>query len=560
MNQFISLLKMHMNVNFSISALKYKYFKQKNDLWQPLAFIVLFLALLPLYITLIRFIQVAYTIFDEINQSGVLLVMGFLGAQMLLFIFGISHIFAKFYYAEDIQRLIPLPIKPIQLLTARFFTVMVNEYLTVLPFVLPILIVFGSRSGGGVLYWLYALLLFVTLPIIPLALSTILVMLFMRYTNIKGNRDLLRAAGGILMVIFILGIQVMIRSMTIDVPVGDEVTYLAELMKQNNVLIRQMGLVFPPAMWAAYALTTVGTITGFLYLLLFIGVSAIIFYFMLVFTRNFFYEGLIEGQEIAVKKKKLSDEGIHKKLGKLSHPIVAMFVKEMRLLVRTPIFLMNSIGTVIVIPFAMGISLYMSGDILGQISSYYTPENFLIIHLLMAGFIIFISASNGLAPTLFSREGKQFWIVRILPVKIEHQLIGKILSNLAVQLLAIVLLLGAASIVVNLQVQTVIIVLLLGILGSIPITQLSMFIDITRPVLDWDNPQQAMKQNMNVFISLLAGMAYLIGLGIIARILIAINLMPMIVYLIFAVGLIVLSGILFKNLTNLTYKRYREIS
>ena len=49
----------------------------------------------------------------------------------------------------------------------------------------------------------------------------------------------------------------------------------------------------------------------------------------------------------------------------------------------------------------------------------------------------------------------------------------------------------------------------MGLLGSIPTTQIGMAIDILRPMLDWDNPQRAMKQNLNVLISLAVGALYL---------------------------------------------------
>ena len=43
-------------------------------------------------------------------------------------------------------------------------------------------------------------------------------------------------------------------------------------------------------------------------------------------------------------------------------------------------------------------------------------------------------------------------------------------------------------------------IVLLGLLGSIPMTELGMVVDIMRPLLVWDNPQKAMKENLNVFL------------------------------------------------------------
>ena len=53
----------------------------------------------------------------------------------------------------------------------------------------------------------------------------------------------------------------------------------------------------------------------------------------------------------------------------------------------------------------------------------------------------------------------------------------------------------------------------LGLLGSIPVTEMGMIIDITRPLLTWTNPQQAMKQNLNVLIGMGIGTLYVGGIG-----------------------------------------------
>jgi len=53
-------------------------------------------------------------------------------------------------------------------------------------------------------------------------------------------------------------------------------------------------------------------------------------------------------------------------------------------------------------------------------------------------------------------------------------------------------------------------------LGSLPILLFGLFMDMNRPLLNWDNPQKAVKNNMNVVITLFVGMAYtglLIGIS-----------------------------------------------
>jgi ABC-2 type transport system permease protein len=50
-------------------------------------------------------------------------------------------------------------------------------------------------------------------------------------------------------------------------------------------------------------------------------------------------------------------------------------------------------------------------------------------------------------------------------------------------------------------------------MASIPMLELGFIIDIYRPLLVWDNPQRAVKQNMNVVVAMLISLVYIIILG-----------------------------------------------
>lgn len=555
-----SLIKMHLNVNFGISAMKYKYFKQKKEVWQPLVFIIAIFFLLPIYIRFINLLGGMFSILKSINQEGVLLLMGILGSQLILFIFGISHVFSKFYYADDIQILIPLPVKPSTILTARFITVMINEYLTILPIILPVLIVYGIQSGLGVLYWIYCILIIFAIPVIPLALSTIVTMIFMRYTNIKGKRDLIRVIGGVLMVVIILGIQVISQRSLNTLPPGGEVEYISNLVSQKNVLINQMGASFPPSIWASNALINFNNSSGIFSLLVFVSASLLIFAPMIYLSEKVFYKGLIGGREVSSKKKSLNDKQFNKKIGKGKHPIVAVLEKDIKILIRTPIFLMNTIGSVIIIPIAFAIPFISTNNqLLNTITEFYINGNTVVFNLILVGCILFIATSNGVGATTFSREGRQFWILRVVPLKVEYQLIGKILSAILAQVLALIIILGGASFILPLKLSTIIVVTTIGILGSIPIIVISMLIDISRPVLDWDNPQKAVKQNMNVLFSMLAGMAYIAGYAILCYNASKIGLNPIITYSLIGLIFTIVSVLLYKALNKFTRKRLKDI-
>jgi ABC-2 type transport system permease protein len=48
-------------------------------------------------------------------------------------------------------------------------------------------------------------------------------------------------------------------------------------------------------------------------------------------------------------------------------------------------------------------------------------------------------------------------------------------------------------------------VVVLGLVIGLPAIVVSLLIDLLRPYLNWDNPQKAIKQNINVVLAMLAG-------------------------------------------------------
>ncbi|NLK91253.1 MAG: hypothetical protein GX274_06715, partial [Clostridiales bacterium] len=110
-------------------------------------------------------------------------------------------------------------------------------------------------------------------------------------------------------------------------------------------------------------------------------------------------------------------------------------------------------------------------------------------------------------------------------------------------------LLGALAFIIRLRISTIVLIVILGLLGSIPMTQIGMVIDIIRPSLKWTNPQQAMKQNLNVLFGMGLGTLYIGGISLLVFNLINridINLVFTVLAVIFIVSTVILYYVLEK--------------
>ena len=96
----------------------------------------------------------------------------------------ITNILTVFYYSNDIEMLLPLPLKPAQIISAKFLTVLITQYVMSSFILLPIFITYGLKSGAFITYYIYMIFIYLLFPIVPLVLASLLMTVIMRYTNI----------------------------------------------------------------------------------------------------------------------------------------------------------------------------------------------------------------------------------------------------------------------------------------------------------------------------------------------------------------------------------------
>lgn len=247
MNPFISLVKTQLNLNFGISALKYRFFKEKKKRWEPILIIVAIIAGIGPVISMYSLLT--YGIFivgKSMGQPELAITIPFVFGQLVVLVFGIFYVLGTFYFAKDINILVPLPLKPYEVLASKFIVIMTNEYLTLLPILLPPVIIFGVGTSQNIIYWIKGLFIILASPAIPLVLAMLFNMIIMRFINLKKNKDILTIIGGIIGIILILGLNFFIQRIVQDNPER----ILRNFLESRIGLIEAIGRNFPPSIWA----------------------------------------------------------------------------------------------------------------------------------------------------------------------------------------------------------------------------------------------------------------------------------------------------------------------
>jgi ABC-2 type transport system permease protein len=443
-----------------------------------------------------------YDLLAKIDQQGVLLTLAVAGVSLAVFIFGIFYVLAVFYFAKDVELLLPLPLKPSQILGAKFITVLVYEYITELLILLPALVVFGVKSGAGILYYLYGLLLFLVIPIVPLVLASLINMIIMRFTNLGKHKDALRIIGGILALSIGLGFSMISQKMGQNS--GDTDAMVKLLIEGDNSLVSLVSKIFPTAKLASLSLIYSSALKGIINLLLFVGISVAAVILFMIVGELLYFKGVLGNSEVYSRRKNLSSEQLDKSLRRNS-AMKAFMLKEIRILFRTPSYLLNCVIGSFIWPVFIIIGMFGSGSVNSdQGTAVLEVINYqrvlaIVLAVIFAISVVF-SGGNGIASTSISRDGQNLYISKYIPLSFKDQIIARIMPGFILSSISVLLTLGVAFFAIELVPELIITGLIVSVLGILLTSFVGILLELKFPKLNWDNEEKAVKQNLNYMV------------------------------------------------------------
>ncbi|MCM8900328.1 hypothetical protein KVG29_03690 [Caldicoprobacter algeriensis] len=527
MSQFISLLKTILNVNFGISALRYRFTKEKSRLWEPvligLSIILGGGSVISLYTW---FLQGVYKGGQILNSPELVLILALLACQLMVFIFGIFYVISAFYFSNDMDILVPLPLKPYHILASKFLIIVINEYLVTWPMLLPAIIIYGIGMRPGIAYWFKSFFILLFAPGIPLVVVSTFVLILMRVVSIRKSKDLMVVIGSLLGLLLGLTVNYFVQK----VPEDNPQQFIQDLIVSRADVIQSIGQRFPPSLWATYGLARQGS-EGWMYFTLYCLISLVLFVFLLWLGNLIFYRGLLAEQEVTRRRKRLSTEKINTEVEKASTPVKALFWKEWKLFLRTPVYAMNGLAGMIMVPFLMLMPfIAQEGKIKALLMQARQPNFLMWTTLSGAGLVLFTSSINIVACTSISREGQTFWISKVIPVPAKQQVTAKLLHSMAISCLGILVTTTVLGIVLRLSLLRLFIIFTLCLLGNLLLNALNLLIDLLRPKLEWNDPQEAVKQNLNGLFSILFTFAALAVFAVLTVLLVKAGISEWIIY------------------------------
>ena len=209
-----------------------------------------------------------------------------------------------------------------------------------------------------------------------------------------------------------------------------------------------------------------------------------------------------------VKNKKIKNINFSKSLDN-ENTLTSYIKKEFKLLNRNPIFFMQCVLPIIILPFLLGVPAILNLNDTGVDFAVLQKDLEIIVNTNygIMGFvitIIFMYVFNYASVTSISRDGQNAIFMKYIPIDLNKQIVYKAMPGIILNLIPtiytfIFALIAIPNISVNTFVSVFVIALLINILNNV----LLVIVDLKNPKLNWISEYTVVKQNFNIIFSML---------------------------------------------------------
>ena len=439
----------------------------------------------------------------DINYESIgLQIMCYL-VSIFTFVFTFPVILNELYFSEDIENLIPLPVKPVELVFAKFTACFIVENLVqiLLIFVSILSYIFALKLKISNI--LLALIQIVTLPIIPMIYSAILCLIIMYFAKYIKNKELIKRFSSI----FVVGLFFFFFFAVSAFKDFDFELYLENFANGDHRFLTTMNYIFPQINLFVDTLTNQNIMSLIIYILI-----TIAFIVIFLGLARFTYLDSVIGMSA-------KDTSVHQRSSKLiknlkEHGIFKAYVlKEFKVLMRTPSFFINCVIINILWPI-FAYTLYKVGPMnysIAEMQKFIVMGDYAFkvkLLLLVTGISVLLPAMNSIAATSFSREGKHFSFIKYIPVGYKTQWLSKLFISFIITFVGINVYTTIFYIMIGLPLSDMLIFYLISFLAVSGICLMGVYIDSIQPKLIWDDENNALRENYNTFIAM--GIALLV--------------------------------------------------
>ena len=424
-------------------------------------------------------------------------------------VFSLLVIFNVLFFSSDLQHLIPLPFKPVEILKGKFFHTYIAESIMEFMILLSVFIGYfaAAQENLGIGSWLNPVSVisvligtFVT-PLLPLVYCALVSFLLM--TVLKGihNIKIFYHSSTVLLALFLLLFFMSfggLGGINLD-------NFMNSIAEGNNLFLVTCNTIFFTSPILAHAVET-GSLPD---LLLYLAGNAAALGVMLFIGSKIYPSCLYTAAALGERKKTASFDSLE---FRMRTPVMSYFVKEIRTLIRTRAYASNCVVINLLWPVGVVILFAMTRDNGGMqafINMYGDadyPRAKLIMLLAVIAVSFIASAMNSLSSTAFTREGLHADLIKYLPIDYNKQLRAKAAVSFLLTWPALIVSIVITGECVHFSAGDMIYFCIISLEALILSAVIGFAMDSSAPYTDWSDEYSALRGNLNSFFNMAIAM------------------------------------------------------
>lgn len=414
-----------------------------------------------------------------------------------------------YFFSKDIEFILPMPVSSLELLFAKFNTMISMLYVTEGIFGIIPLIMYGIRAHVNLAYYILMFVVLLIFPILIVTVVSIIVIFLMKFAKYFKNKQFFQTVVTITLTICVLVSEILIMNNFSKIGEQNIEMLQSEQIDINIVqdaysnLTKSFLIINPAIEILKKDFNLLNIIWNLLKLILYNAVAIIIF--MIIGRKGYLKNILASAVQIKhIKNKKVKFK--QKKEDKTRYIAYQYIKKEIKNIFKRPVFFLQTIlPTIIIIISVINIATFiipiLDASFEGQTTIKETLNN-MTFNMEGAWIILailqFLYSISGLSLTAISRDGRDAIVMKYIPIDLYKQFVYKNTLQIFLNLLLSIVILGVTFYFISsIGIINIILLFIISLLVNLINSYLMVIVDLRRPNLTWDSEYTVIKKNQN---------------------------------------------------------------
>lgn len=416
----------------------------------------------------------------------------FLSASLLISIFTIIlsavDLISDYSKSKDINILMTMPIKDEEIYLSKFLAIVLSKF-EIFYFYILMVLVYLFNMGFSFIKFFGLIINSFPIFVTSVAIISIFIMVIMRYSNIRFYKTSLKFIGYGFLLLLLGFIYFYSYRKNGDENIIKLVTKFFLDHKDKLSLLFFHTRIYGKSLGGSGIDFIVYTFLIYIY-------TFLILYILAKLASKIYFDSLLGNEKRKIHKKNI------KISSKKSSIIIAIFKKDFKTIIKSPVYLFPIISSMIIFTCIWGFGTIEMFDFIKKLD-FSNVEIYLFIIIGAFAFRFFISANDLAINSSLSREGESLYQTLTLPISPKENILGRALSINLVNLIINIFFCLVVKFIIKINIPVSLAIFLGFTLASLLSSLLGLLMDANSVNIHWQKERDLTKgssQNVGYYV------------------------------------------------------------